>query len=142
MPTTTTKGSDCPSYLLHLGFRRERHGKGRGGHGCTQAAIGKCSWRCQGSLSIHAPELSGAACAWALQALREAEKAAKMAARKDYYKILGVDPQCEDRDVKKVLQHPGAPMRKPQSLVLGWCGHWFRWYGYGHGKAEAMMIST
>ena len=36
-----------------------------------------------------------------MQALREAEKAASMAARKDYYKILGVDRQCDDRDIKK-----------------------------------------
>ena len=42
-----------------------------------------------------------------------------MAARKDYYKILGVDPQCEDRDVKKVLQQPVALMRKSYPCVLG-----------------------
>lgn len=41
-----------------------------------------------------------------MQALREAEKAASMAARKDYYKILGVDRQCDDRDIKKARRHP------------------------------------
>ena len=56
-----------------------------------------------------------------------------MAARKDYYKILGVDPQCEDRDVKKVLQHPvAASCASQMSLSQGLV--WLL-----HGKAQAFL---
>jgi preprotein translocase subunit Sec63 len=36
------------------------------------------------------------------QILHEAEKAKKMAERKDYYQILGVDRDASPRDVKQV----------------------------------------
>ena len=81
------------------------------------ANIGGCSWWRCGSFSTSASEQSTPADSWALQALREAEKAAKMAARKDYYKILGVDPQCMDRDVKKVRRCPVPPLCQSGPLL-------------------------
>lgn len=62
------------------------------------------------------------------QLLKNAQLELKKSKRKDYYKVLGVDKNATEEEIKKayrkraLLHHPGGQTQPPCSLFVGGAG--------------------